>query len=910
MISAVIGNQVLPPSGSYLVSIPQVAGANITTGSVVLTWAATANATGYIIFGRTQGKEQTLFTLGSGASTVTDIGVYSPSGAYAANYAPIDPLTYVYTYVRDVGTMVDESGPSPLSAASSSSYVRTLTRNPLTDGFYASSNAYTGNLSASSSNGSTPITGAVFQGSLTILTLAGSAPISSGPWWVPGMSMVFSASDTTYTPYPFSLPAPLGTPVAPNQPVNGGLGSGLAAGTYSYKVAAIRGAVAGLTSPATTIASAISPSLVLPSANSINVSWTGVSGATGYVLYRYNGTNYQIAATINGSATSFVDVGAGTTVVTPPTVDDTGVTYGSPVVGYPLSWENPPATHCGRIMIIPQVLPANTKVNLLPGTPIASFSLAASTITSIAPTFTGVDQDAVYISGPSTLTKNQLGGRTYYHDAMGIFTNPAWINCYSKVSVNGVSFSDVPNNNYYTYWNIYRAGDTGTAFSFVASVPIQTTVFNDVVGTEGLGYTLPTEYPDADTGGTVIFAPPPADLIGVTAYNGMLMGISGNSVRWTPIGMPDAWPLIYSQSFPFPPQCVISHSGGAWIFCEDAIYRMDGFTPGGMGVQKTRCDGCIGPLTPKVIGSVIVYLAKRGIMVINGMDATCATERVIPYRLLTQPSYYLGGVSQQKFWWNTTDHMSSYGALLDIGMNPIPAADTFGVVTAKDKPINGVIWEARSFVWQNKYYLYFSNVPTTEFAGNPTWCLDFGTLQQLYQIPNHPVTTLGFKPTDVHVSSTGECYTLLGIDATNDPENQARLAMAEAQFNTALALVNPSYTASQAIYRFNPTFGLNVPMRFRTSENTANSPQTRKRWREVRMNGIGTCQVRVFIDGVLWTLANGQTATTVTLSESPIHPSRILLPVGSWGYSCSVEVCGDITVRFIEFGYDPMTGED
>jgi hypothetical protein len=124
------------------------------------------------------------------------------------------------------------------------------------------------------------------------------------------------------------------------------------------------------------------------------------------------------------------------------------------------------------------------------------------------------------------------------------------------------------------------------------------------------------------------------------------------------------------------------------------------------------------------------------------------------------------------------------------------------------------------------------------------------------------------------------------------------------------AILTGVYAQAQMLYRFNPTIGQNVPMRWRTSEMVAGAPQTRKRWREVRLNGSGTHQLRVFIDGALLTMANGSTVTTLTLSESPIHPSRIMLPIGSWGYSCSVEGCGDGVVRLIELGFDPMAGED
>lgn len=904
-ISAVVAGQILVPSQAVIVNIPQVAGANITTGEVVLSWNPVQTATGYVVFGRILGQEQIMFTLGAGSATVTDTGSNTPAGAFASNYQPLNPLTYVYTYVRDVGTMQDESGPSPQSNPVNSSYVRVVSRNPLNDGLYANAVTYTATLGASAKTAS--VIGSYSAGKNTTLTLS-AALSANDPWWVAGMNLVFGA-DASNTLYTFSIPSPLATPLAPGNPsLSLGVGT-LVNGTYSYKVAAIRGAVTGLVAgatPATTPASPASGNIVVttgPTA-AVNVSWTGVAGASGYILYRYNGTNYQQAAIITGNTPSYTDTGAGTTVVTPPTTNDTGVTMNAISAGSLASWQNPTASYVGRIIVVTEAL-AGTFLTSIP-TSAATVTLAYSPITAFSPTFAGVDQDVFDITAaPSNAS---LGVATYFNQTFGVAAT--WLNIYTPASGAGtISLLDVPNNGYYKYWNIYRAGDSGTTFAFVTQQPIGVTTFTDTVGTTGLGGSLPTEYPDPDTGGIVIFAQPPVDLRSPHQYNGMTFGISGNSVRWTPTGEPDAWPLEYSQSFPYPPQCLLAHAGGLWIFCEDKIYRMDGFTPGAMGVQDTKADGCIAPYSPRVVGMMLVYLAKRGIMVISNMgEAICVTEHMIPYRLLTQPSSYIGGIMAQSYWWNTTDHLSSYGALLDIGMNPIPAADGYGVVAAKDKPMNSIIWEARSFVWQHKYYLYFSTIPTAEFIGNPCWCVDFGTLQQMYQLANRPITTLGFKPTDVHVSSTGECYALLSIDPTNDPTNQTLLAAAESVFNSAFTpLGSPS---AQAVFRFNPSFGQNVPMRVRTSEITAGTPQDRKRWREVRLNGSGTCQMRVFVDGVLWPMANGSTVTNVTLSESPIHPSRVLLPTGSWGYSCSVEFCGDVTVRLIALGYDPMTGDD
>ena len=901
-ISAILNNNILPPTQAVLVNIPQVNGSNITTGEVALTWKAVPQASGYIIFGRILGQEQTLFTLGSGATSVYDLGNVAPTGAYAANYQPLTPLTYVYTYVRSVGGMQDESGPSPASNTVNSSYTRIITRNPNTDGFYNNAIAYSATTAASSTIGALNVLGYAFSGeNLVLLTTAISA---FTPWWVSGMKLVFSI-DPTYTPYSFSLPAPLAAPTGVTLTnVSGGT---VPAGGYTYYVCAVRGPIANIylyPSNLPAMTNGATNTISLGSPGSVKVTWKGVSGASGYAVWRTNGANYSMVGLIDSKTTTFTDTGSIiATSVTPPTTNTTGATYNAVNTSIPASWENPSVTIPGSIIILQGPGPTNVNVQNYPD---EAIWLAASPISGFSPTFAGFDQDVFNIT--SATNNVLLGTATYFQDSRSIFTTPNFINVFTPTSSNTINvLYDVPYNNYIKYWNIYRAGDSGSTFEFVSQQPIGVTTYIDTISTTNLGAALPTEYTDTSTGGAIVFQPPPIDLICPQLYNGMLFGISGNALRWGPTGFPDAWPAAYSKSFSFPPQCLIVYAGGIFVFCENGIWRGDGNLPGTMSFTQLQADGCIAPFSPKLIGEHIIYAAKRGLMLIRGMEAICLTERFIPYRLMTEPSSFMGGVTAQNFWWFTTDHTSAYGALLDAGMNPIPAVDTFGWVTAKDKPTTGLIYEARSFVWQNKYYLYFVNLPTSEFAGNPCWCVDLGIVQLAFTLPNYPITTLGFKPQDVHVSSTGECFALLTIDATYDPSNRTKFIAAESDFNQTFSPTVVS--TSQVLYRFNPSFGQNVPMRFRTGEVTANAPYMRKRWREVRLNGSGSCQLRVFIDGALLPLATGLTYVNLVLTESPIHPTRVMLPIGSWGYSVSVEICGDGVVRLIEFGFDPMPGE-
>lgn len=185
------------------------------------------------------------------------------------------------------------------------------------------------------------------------------------------------------------------------------------------------------------------------------------------------------------------------------------------------------------------------------------------------------------------------------------------------------------------------------------------------------------------------------------------------------------------------------------------------------------------------------------------------------------------------------------------------------------------------------------------FKANTCWCVDFG-------VQGFPVTTLGMKAIDATVSDLDEAYILVQ-DNNGDPTNLESFIQSQAQYNSNPVLTPPS---SIGIYRFNPVYAQNMPIRLRSPEVTADSPHLRKRWRTFLIHGDGTAQIRIYLDGVIITFPNGNTSITVTATEQPTHPRRILLPVGSWGYSISYEIVGDIAIRAIELGYDLMTAEE
>lgn len=124
--------------------------------------------------------------------------------------------------------------------------------------------------------------------------------------WLPVGDTIASA---TWSTDGASLAAPGGITVT-----GAGTGGTLAAGTYYYVVTATNSA-------GETTASAQVSTVTTGSTSSAIINWNGVSGSTGYKVYRgtTSGAENKLIATIGSSSTeSFMDTGAAGTSASPP----------------------------------------------------------------------------------------------------------------------------------------------------------------------------------------------------------------------------------------------------------------------------------------------------------------------------------------------------------------------------------------------------------------------------------------------------------------------------------------------------------------------------------------------------------------------------------------------------------------
>lgn len=261
--------------------------------------------------------------------------------------------------------------------------------------------------------------------------------------------------------------------------------------------------------------------------------------------------------------------------------------------------------------------------------------------------------------------------------------------------------------NYDWYWRIYRTGDV-PGWLLVKELPAATTSYKDFMSPEFLGAAPESIYVENDQ--DVVFDIPPSDLTGIIIHYNMLFGISGNSIRWTPIGEPDAWPVTFQISFPHAPVALASYAGYLVVLCLDRPYIINGFSPTSLTRMGTLVeDGCIAPYSVQIINNRLYYLARRGIMEFDGTSAQCITEGRI------SPGYFLAPsklATNIKSWIIPTEASYNYSAL--IGSNNVwigaglPSSNPAGY-NARTNSIEGPIYNIKSFVYGGKYFLYWSN---------------------------------------------------------------------------------------------------------------------------------------------------------------------------------------------------------
>lgn len=445
-------------------------------------------------------------------------------------------------------------------------------------------------------------------------------------------------------------------------------------------------------------------------------------------------------------------------------------------------------------------------------------------------------------------------------------------------------------NNGYKYRNLYRTGDVN-AWQLVSSVDLDKPYFDDGISSEYLGQNPDSFYEEAGPGGVpqvVTFQPPPIGLRHITQHYGMFFGIDGHTVRWTPTGRPNAWPTIYSLSFPHLPVKLIPYEQSMIVLCTDGIYRIDGNMPNSLSLVVTQAmDGCIAPHSCQIVNGRLLYLSRRGVMSFNGMTAECLTDSRLPWQFWTGTSL---NTETNNFWLRLP--LATYNYSNMCSDDGIQASNDSSFIQYHTNPLPGVIESIRSFHQYGKYFLYWA-MPDTNYGSHTMICIDM-------QAQDMPITTLPIKPHDVHVSSDNVVYML----AQYDPSVAETFRDGIKQMEDSTA---GSSTTTMALYIFNSDRSDVLPYHIRTGANSLGLPLVRKRFSGIKIHGtdpIGTYRVRISIDDRY--VCDGRLVAVT----NPNKIRQANIPVGSCiGYTIDVELAGDSNPRALEFLYDFIASE-
>lgn len=453
----------------------------------------------------------------------------------------------------------------------------------------------------------------------------------------------------------------------------------------------------------------------------------------------------------------------------------------------------------------------------------------------------------------------------------------------THISATVTSITYIPNDGYITYKNLYRTS-VSNGYLLVEKLPVATTTYIDSVGTDFLK-DPPTSY-YTENGVAVIFDKPPLGLTGLTSHYGMLFGIDGNTVRCTPINQPHAWPAVFVWSFDFKPMALASFAGSLIVLCENALYRLDGTQPTQLAINLTKShDGCIAPYSvQKTSDHGLIYLSRRGLMIFDGMDSRCISDQSVSSRFWQAPSYIPGDSLRYLLLPTLASHNYAALAYEDGIRNDI----SIGFAQHANHIASGAIKDIKSFLWNGKYFIFWSNV-SGNYGAHTCVCVDL-------KREGLPITTLPLRLRDAHTNEVGRVFSLYNSSSTGI---QA-FTTAESLLGVDMSSVSSVDSVIGELFVDESTL---LPFHIRTGQQCLGNIAERKRFKYVEFHGFGvnpgTVRVRIYIDGIY--ICDG----LATLSETPDKKRRVNIPIGKqMGYTIDVELCGCANIRAIEFTFE------
>lgn len=203
---------------------------------------------------------------------------------------------------------------------------------------------------------------------------------------------------------------------------------------------------------------------------------------------------------------------------------------------------------------------------------------------------------------------------TYFNSVTGVESGASPVTTELDLTAGGsVSFTGLPISSQADKKRLYRVGGLLTVYALVTTLDMATTSYVDTAS-------------DLAIDGRILegasYLPAPENLSYIEYNAGMVFGCVGNTLRFTPVGRPDAWPASQSILFDGVLTGLAEVSNGLLVFTRTKTYLLTGTGPSTLSRQLVDPkQGCVDSASIQKLGGAALWISTDGICTSNGGPA-------------------------------------------------------------------------------------------------------------------------------------------------------------------------------------------------------------------------------------------------------------------------------------------------
>lgn len=203
---------------------------------------------------------------------------------------------------------------------------------------------------------------------------------------------------------------------------------------------------------------------------------------------------------------------------------------------------------------------------------------------------------------------------TYYNSVTGVESAASPVSAEVLLPIGGGAvFTGIPVSTQADKKRLYRVGGALSSFALVATINNADTTYTDRTADNNI---------DGRILSTSDYFPAPVGMTYIEHSAGMVFGAVDTTLRFTPIGKPDAWPLSFSISFESAITGLAEVANGLLVFTRTKTYLMTGTGPSTLSRQLVDSkQGCIAPESIQKLAGAALWLSTDGICTSNGGPA-------------------------------------------------------------------------------------------------------------------------------------------------------------------------------------------------------------------------------------------------------------------------------------------------